>query len=158
MEKREREAQRAKKLFLEELGYLLSVTSITAALHDRNTICDCSTIFLEYLMPLTSNLQPQALLRLQHRKTAALQHQLFLSLDLTRWVNCSTSAPLDRSTAELQVQFIGTEIAYLFIRDLSVKVSHSGMKMCTEHRRVATLLCNCDTRKKSVGSIRITPI
>jgi hypothetical protein len=96
MEKREREAQRAKKFFLEELGYLLLETSIitaqhgcstlfdcsTAALHDRNTICDCSTIFLEYLMPLTSNLQPQALLRLQHRKTAAPQHCKFNLLAL----------------------------------------------------------------------------
>ena len=40
-----------------------------------------STIFLEYLMPLTSNLD------------------LSLNLDLTRWVNCSTAVPLlDRGT------------------------------------------------------------
>jgi hypothetical protein len=70
MEKREREAQRVKKFFLEKLGYLLIETS----------------------------------------RIAALQHR-------------STAAPQDRSTAALT--FIGTKIAWLFIRDLSAKVSRS---------------------------------
>jgi len=58
----------------------------TAAPQDRSTICDYSTAalhnrstsFLEYLMPLTSNLEPQALLRPQHQLILALKLLTFL--------------------------------------------------------------------------------
>jgi len=75
---------------------------LTAALHDR------STIFLEYLMPLISNFQTQALLRPQHDIIAPpapdclllspycllyrLSLDLSLNLNLTLWVNRTTAA------------------------------------------------------------------